>query len=223
MKGKIISTLLILVGICLLLYPKANEYYQNYQQQKLLNQWQESLAVIDNSGFANETNDTDYNDLNYNNLFEGENPSYVLDGLQDEQVNQENTEEIDGMLSIDKIDLNLPILKGASKENLSISIASLDKTSPVGTEGNYSLAGHRSHTYGRNFNRLDELDVGDIIEVTTRDNIFKYEITDKLYVQPEETWVLKSEEDQKEITLITCHPMINPDQRLIIKGELTSE
>jgi len=41
----------------------------------------------------------------------------------------------------------------------------------------------------------------------------------KFYVKPEELWVLEGDKENEEITLITCHPIINPTQRLIIKGK----
>ena len=50
---------------------------------------------------------------------------------------------------------------------MSLSLASIAKTGKAGAIGNYAIAGHRNLTYGKNFNRLDELAVGDLIEVDT--------------------------------------------------------
>ena len=43
---------------------------------------------------------------------------------------------------------------------------------------------------------------------------------EKLYVKPEEVWVLNGNKTDKEVTLITCHPQVNPTHRLIIKGKI---
>lgn len=128
---------------------------------------------------------------------------------------------MEGMLKIDKINLYLPILNRATKNNLNISVASIENTGKAGEVGNYAIAGHRSHTYGRNFNRLGEIEKGDIIEVDNGNNKYKYIIVDKFLVKPDEVWVLKGNNKDKEITLITCEPMINPTHRLILKGKIS--
>lgn len=218
MKKHIVSTTLILIGLTLALYPKTMELYEAHQQQALINEWQQDLAVIDsgteNSDDANKQPETET--------------------VQSEQLPSEPKSEaakpkrskpsvkskIEGMLVIDKIKLKLPILKGATRENLNISVASLKNTGKAGAAGNYALAAHRSRKYGKNFNRLDELEAGDRIDVNVGDKTYSYTVTEKLYVKPDETWVLSSKKKTREITLITCHPMINPTERLIVKGEM---
>lgn len=194
MKKKIISTVLILIGLVLLSYPKIGDIYTSYQQEKLIRQWQKSMDMIDTISFEEEQKQ---------------------DPEEDTKKNQE------GILTIEKIDLKLPILKGATRENMLISVTSLENTGKPGEVGNYVLSAHRNHTYGKNFNRLDELEEGDQIVVDTGKNTYGYTVVKKIYVNPDELWVLNSKENIKEITLITCHPMIKPTQRLIIKGELT--
>lgn len=196
-------------------YPKLSERYYDYRQQDFAKEWQQSLSVLD----------------------EGDESSQDSNALVpiDEQEEQEKQEEqkrkeeqraayiktkMEGMLKIKKINLNLPILKGITEKNLEISVASMEHTGKMGEIGNYAIAGHRSRTFGKSFNRLDELEIGDIIEAEDGKNLYQYTVTEKLYVLPEDTWVLESNNKEKEITLITCHPMINPTHRLIIKGTM---
>jgi sortase A len=126
---------------------------------------------------------------------------------------------MDGILTIDKINLRLPILKGATTSNLKLSVASIIGTGKIGQPGNYCIAGHRSYAYGKNFNRLDELKPGDIIQITAADNQYQYTVTEKLYVKPTDVWVLSGNGTDKEISLITCDPMINPTQRLVVRAK----
>lgn len=215
MKRNFVSIVLILIGLAVLAYPKAGELYAAHQQQKLLSEWQEGLVIID---------------IGEDEVIDDSRPVVDdSDTTSTEQAKKQEQEKLrteyiqkhlEGVLSIEKIKLKLPILKGATRGNLNISVASMKNTGKAGELGNYALAAHRSHRYGELFNRLEELDVGDRIEVDTGGNIFKYQVVKKLYVKPEETWVLKSKKGSKEISLITCHPMIKPIQRLIIKGEL---
>src|SRR5690606_12418868 len=109
-----------------------------------------------------------------------------------------------GLLQIEKINLTIPILKGATEENLKIGAGMMANTSPLGSIGNTGIAAHRSFTYGRMFNRLDEITVGDIVEVETFEGVLKYEVFDKMLVLPDDTSVLNPVENESIITLITC-------------------
>ncbi|MBP1967231.1 class D sortase [Paenibacillus aceris] len=127
---------------------------------------------------------------------------------------------IEGVLLIKKINLKLPILTDATVENLKVSIASMAHTGKPGELGNYAIAGHRNLTYGKNFNRLDEVELGDVIQVDTGSKLFDYIVDGKEYVLPTDVSVLKGNGKDREITLITCDPMVNPTHRLIVKAKM---
>lgn len=124
------------------------------------------------------------------------------------------------ILKIDKIELYMPVLDGATDENLDISLSKMNHTAEPGEVGNFAVAGHRSYTYGRHFNRLDELQKGDILTVEAKNKNYKYEVEETLVVEPEELWVLEGNNKDKEITLVTCTPIKVASHRLIIKGKL---
>lgn len=193
---KIISILLIFTGITIICYPKLSEYYYTHKQKEIM----KKLDLIYKDNIDNSEDKTKLK-TNNNNLQESNNNSTCT-------------------IKIDKINLYQPILQGASKENLSVSIASVNTNVKSGQVGNYALAGHRSHTYGRNFNRLAELEIGDKIKVFDGSKEYVYTVCEKFLVKPEETWVLNGNKVDREITLITCDPMINPTGRLIIKGKI---
>lgn len=197
MKKKIIPIIFIVIGIIIILYPKANEYYNEYKQKKILEDWENIIVDLDSTDEIVE--DEEVGEL--------KNIDRVTGGME-------------GLLKIDKIDLKLPILTGASQENMKTSVASIDHTGFPGQVGNYAISGHRNLTYGRNFNRLDEVIEGDSLLVETDEEEYEYKVVEKLYVLPEDTWVLKGNDKDKEITLITCHPVGLATHRLIIKGRL---
>lgn len=213
MKKKITAILLMVIGIVLLVSPKVTEMYHDYQQEQLLKEWQASLLNVDSVEEPTEQ------------AQEGSvKPTSTLPTVQGSEdnttVKSQDHEAAEGILTIDKIDLKLPILHGATQENMKKTVASIANTGKAGEVGNYAIAGHRNRTYGRNFNRLDELAVGDHMEVNNGKQQFEYTVTEKLRVKPEEVWVLKPDGKDKEITLVTCDPMINPTHRLIIKGKI---
>ncbi|WP_142413689.1 class D sortase [Hathewaya massiliensis] len=137
-----------------------------------------------------------------------------------EEVLNKKAQNTTPILKIDKINLKQPILDGATKENMAISVTSVNPKVKPGDKGNYSISGHRSYKHGRNFNRLNEIEKDDIIEVIYSGDEFKYKVNKKFLVKPHEVLVLDSKKNKPEITLITCEPMYNPTHRLIVQGEL---
>ena len=125
-----------------------------------------------------------------------------------------------GVLMIPKINLKQPVFAGASQKNLKIGIGHMSETSKIGEVGNAALAGHRSHTFGRFFNRLDELDVNDEIEIRMGGNTFKYVVYEKVIVEPSDISVLGRNKKDKVLTLITCHPLRTATHRLIIHAKI---
>lgn len=218
MKRTILSTLCILAGIVLFLYPTVNDRYESYRQRAILKQWQENLQVIDQAPADAEPDfaaapvalQTGSSPL----------PSVSPDVSATPAPSPAALKNVEGVLIIDKISLKVPILTDATVGNLKISVASIAHTGKAGAVGNYAIAGHRNFTYGKNFNRLDEVEPGDWIEVDTGAAHYKYQVQDKQYVLPEEVSVLEGNGKDREITLITCHPMDNPTHRIVVKGKI---
>ncbi|WP_261807959.1 class D sortase [Paenibacillus sp. N3.4] len=210
----------IILGIVILLYPTVSDRYESYQQQKILKQWQENLQHIDQAASELESATEIVSSPTYGDESKSNNQLKPLSAEPTATPSPIPQKNIEGVLIIDKINLKLPILTDATVDNMKLSVASIAHTGKVGAIGNYAIAGHRNLTYGKNFNRLDEVVVGDIIEVDTGSKKYMYKVEDKLYVLPEDVWVLKGNGKDQEITLITCHPMENPTQRIVVKGKL---
>lgn len=204
MNRKYTSVLLILIGLLILVYPVYNKFNNEYQQKKIMLEWEETFKII------GEEQDLDKDE--------------DKDEIKEEEVKVIEKKKIiyksEGILKIKKINLSLPILTDATTNNLDISLASLKNTGSPGEEGNYGIAGHRGRVYGHLLNRLDEVEEGDTITVETAGGTYDYVVIEKLLVEPEDVWVLKKNGNKREITLVTCHPIKNPTHRLIVKGEM---
>lgn len=219
MKKKLASLMLICIGIFILSYPKLSQIYHDARQDRLVQQWQHSFQNI-HSGEESQAEDVSNKPYRFTNV----NTAFVSAPSNSESSEDKvpaRPDNMEGLLVIDTIDLSLPILSGATEENLKTTAASIENTGEMGQVGNYAVAGHRNHAYGRNFNRLDELDEGDQIVVDNGEEQFEYTVFEKLYVLPEEVWVLESNGEDREITLVTCHPIDTGTHRLIIKGKIT--
>jgi sortase A len=204
---KWLAYLLIVAGLCTMVYPKVKSVYYSYQEQQLLEDWESSDedSVILQS----------YQQLD--DVFLDESQSKKTPTLQ------KTKNGIIGKLEINKIDLTIPIMEGASQANLKVAAGHLKGTSPVGEVGNSAIAAHRSYTYGKQFNRLPEVEVGDTIRVVTKDKKLTYRIIDEMIVVPDDLSVLKKDASESILTLITCHPMKNPTHRYIVKAVLDKE
>jgi sortase A len=204
---KWLAYLLIAAGLCTMVYPKAKSAYYSYQEQQLLEDW--------------ESSDVDSVILqSYQQLYD-----VFLDESKPKNTPtpQKTKNGIIGKLEINKIDLTIPIMEGASQANLKVAAGHLKGTSSVGEVGNSAIAAHRSYTYGKQFNRLPEVEVGDTIRVVTKDKKLTYRIIDEMIVLPDDLSVLKKDASESTLTLITCHPMKNPTHRYIVKAVLDKE
>ncbi|UOK62983.1 class D sortase [Paenibacillus sp. OVF10] len=199
------SILLVLLGILIISFPFLRETYYDWQQTRVMNdleQLQNGLSTLNHS-------------------FE--------QGIQDATSAEPTTDSTDtvqeassntlGVLSIDKIDVRLPILEGATEANMKVAATHLVETTRIGNKGNAAIAAHRAHKKGRLFNRLGELQIGDSMQVTLADRtIIQYKVDQISVVEPNDLCVLEDPGLGQVLTLITCDPLVNPTHRLIVRA-----
>nr|WP_254639275.1 class D sortase [Cohnella sp. GbtcB17] len=125
-----------------------------------------------------------------------------------------------GTVSINRIGISQPIVYGSDAAALKRGAGTVVEGKLPGEPGNFVLAGHRSLTRGRHFNRLGEAVVGDVVNVDTSIGRSTYRVTDIKIVEPGDLSVLDNSGGVSELTLITCHPRKNPTQRLIVHAVL---
>lgn len=121
-------------------------------------------------------------------------------------------------LEIPAIGVDKIVVEGVSQPDLRRGPGHYPGTPLPGQAGNAAIAGHRT-TYGAPFYRLDELEPGDVIRVTTRDGVFEYEVTGSEVVAPTRVDVLNDFGDDR-LTLTTCNPRYSAAQRLIVTARL---
>ncbi|MCR5671704.1 MAG: class D sortase [Butyrivibrio sp.] len=133
---------------------------------------------------------------------------------KDKEVNIE-----DCILRIPVIDSENPISEGTTKEALSRSLGHETGTALPGNEGNCVIAGHRNYTFGKYFNRLDEVKVGDMIYIDTEDDTFEYMVSEIRVVDPDDVSILEQDTDKEILTLYTCTPIYIASHRLVVIAE----
>ncbi|MBR5637388.1 MAG: class D sortase [Pseudobutyrivibrio sp.] len=122
------------------------------------------------------------------------------------------------IVRIPKIDSENPVREGVSKGVLADSLGHEPSTSYIGQGGNCVIAGHRNYTFGKFFNRLDEVEIGDEILVDTKTETLTYEVKEIKVVEPTELSILDNT-DKEQLTLYTCTPIYVATHRLVIIAE----
>jgi sortase A len=121
-----------------------------------------------------------------------------------------------------------PVSQGVDRAGVldPLGIGHYPGTAMPGDVGNFAISGHRT-TYGKPFNRVAELVVGDPIIVRTADNWFVYRVTSTEIVRPSQVDVIApvpgdpaAVPTERLITLTTCHPMFSARERFIVHGVL---
>ena len=127
-------------------------------------------------------------------------------------------------LRIPKIDLDWYVVQGVAKDDLSKGPGHFGETPMPGQLGNSAIAGHRT-TYGAPFGDLDELQPGDLIQVTTIAGDFTYSVTGTTIVEPTEyeSVIPTIDPTVATLTLTTCHPEYSSSKRMVVKASLVLE
>ena len=200
MKKSLIA--LCLIGIILITTSLAFQY----KSKKIKNDLIESYK-INSEESKNKDNKIEQN-------IDNGNSNIQVNKKINSSVNTKN-ENIIGILKISSINLEAPIMLG--EENLNYVVAKYRNSPNFGESGNIILAGHNNMN-GSIFRSLHKLKIGTIVEIQSDNKIYKYKITEREIVEPNNPSLLSQDLSKKEITLITCTN--HAKQRLILKGEL---
>ena len=105
------------------------------------------------------------------------------------------------LLSIARLDLEVPVFSGTSKKTLDRGAGLVEGTSPPGAAGNIVVSAHRD-SY---FRPLEDIRVGDVIELQSPDGMQRFEVGKIFITDPLDISVLEPT-PQPTLTLITCYP-----------------
>lgn len=200
MARKLIGWLLIAAGLAIASSPLLEKLAYDRQQNQL-------LAAFDQLG---ELEDADFSELG----------DVAITPEPGERNKQDPLKGGRGILSIDKIDLEMMIFEGVTENELGKGAGMIEPKKDF-TTNNIGLAGHRAVMDGKQFNRLGELEKGDEIQVNTKKELLNYRITDTFVVHKSDVSVLEDKETP-HLTLVTCTPLGSwrPPDRLIVQAEL---
>lgn len=234
MRGKLETFLLLFLvmlfaaGLCLALYPYVQGFVVDNIMQRQAEDFLSRVEIIPDDPASvkpivmetesEETQPRQYLELweemtAYNesiyaqgqmglaNSYAYEAPSFILKdyGLED---------EIFGVISIPKLELEMPIFLGASYQNMADGAAVLSQTSiPIGGKNtNAVIAGHRGWGGASYFRYITDLEVGDEVIITNLWETMTYTVSGVRIIDPASVDDILIREGKDMITLLTCHP-----------------
>jgi sortase A len=129
------------------------------------------------------------------------------------------------ILRIKKLDITRLVVQGTTPAALRAGVGHYVNTPLPGESGNVGIAGHRT-TFGRPFNRMDELKPGDTVTLETPFAIYTYKAvapfgghSNPWVVTPNDFSVV-SQGTGHLLTLTTCNPKGSARQRLVMRFSL---
>ena len=127
-----------------------------------------------------------------------------------------------GYITIEKMNVELPMYIGSSSANMAIGATIMDHTSmPIGGQNtNCVIAAHRM---GGFFGDIELLQIGDLIRITNLWETLTYRVAKITVIDPYDTDKIKIIPGKDMITLLTCHPYWSNRTRYIVYCERTFE
>ena len=217
--GNIILVLILLTGMALLLYPSLSDYWNSFHQSRAIMTYMESVGKMDTSQYDSIMASA----RRYNAALDtGEFRWFLTEeekAVYNAELNPDDGGPM-GYITIDKINVQLPIYHGISEAVLQTSIGHLEWTSlPVGGEGTHcAFSGHRGLPSAKLFSDLDKLTEGDVFQLSVLNETLTYQIDQIRVVEPTDLTELQIVPGKDYCTLVTCTPYGVNSHRLLVRG-----
>jgi sortase A len=124
-------------------------------------------------------------------------------------------------LEIPKLGVSVLVVQGTSFTALKAGAGHYPTTPLPGARGNVAIAGHRT-TYGRPFNRIDDLRPGDLIILSTPIGRYTYKVSKLPWITDPYDWSVAAPSKDSLLTLTSCHPKGSANHRIIVRARLAA-
>lgn len=217
MIRKILSIILVLGAIVLFAIPQ----YAKYRLKEKIKEASEIVEQVPPETLKeNEEKVVKKENFNFENVQEISPTSTFL------AANNIDSSLLLGQLVIPSVNMNLPIFKGTTNENLLAGATTMKEGDKMG-EGNFSLAGHYNKDKSILFGSLMDVKVGDIIRVTDKVNIYEYEVYDTVIINDTALYMIDDERAVNRgnniISLMTCYYSSKTGKRYFVLGDFVKK
>lgn len=218
---------MVVLGILVMLYPSATSWFSGVLQSKDGDRYVEVTDSIDPvSQQLQLQRAQDYN----RSLADGSRIVDPFSALAEHTIKTDVPywglldPAADGMMArirIPKLSLKLPVFHGTAEDVLLRGAGHLQGTALlVGGEGTHSVVtAHAGLPQAEMFTELDQMAVGDEIEVDVLSTTLVYRVTETSVVLPTETESLRAAAGNDQLSLVTCTPIGINSHRILVTAE----
>lgn len=235
--AKILAWLAILLGLALLIQPTAAQWWTSTRNAKTAAQFAARAEAQPTASAAEETTaeppepERAYPELyaamqDYNAEIYAGGQSGLTDPFAYEEAPLDLAaygydDDVLAVLWIPRLNLELPVYLGASRENLAKGAALLGQTSmPLGGENtNTVIAAHRGYYGAEMLRNVQQIQIDDKITLTTPWDTLVYRVCELKIIQPDDINAVLIQPGRDLLTLTTCHPYTQNTQRYLVIAE----
>ncbi len=216
----ILLFVLLFVGLSVLLYPTVADWWNSRTQTRAIAMYEDTVDEISAAQREQMLEEAEqYNEAIYE--------VGSAAAITDPDIVSGYWETLDitgtgimGYVTIDRINVNLPIYHGTEASVLQTGAGHLQGTTlPIGGESRHCvISAHRGLPSARLFTDLDKLEVGDTFTVKVLDQTYTYEVDKISIILPDEIEYIYIEDGEDYLTLMTCTPYGINTHRLLVRG-----
>ncbi|MFJ3957082.1 class C sortase [Arthrobacter sp. NPDC090010] len=220
--GPIAIFLCALLGLGLLLYPSAAEWFSTIGHNTQISGYAQAVRQLPDA----RQKELLANARAYNSALPGGQlrDPYSPAAAQDQSGYQRQLAVGDGgvmgRLRYERLGIDLPILHGTSADTLAHGVGHLFGSSlPVGGVRTHSvLTAHSGYINAPLFDRLHEAREGDVFTLNVLGSLLRYRVDRIRTVEPRDISALSVEDGEDRVTLLTCTPIGVNSHRLLVQA-----
>lgn len=215
----LVLCLVFLIGVGLIAYPSAADYYNSWLQRNVISSYAENIVNMDTDRYEEIREAAE----DYNEDIAVHGFKWTMSDEDKEKYNSIlaiSDSSAMGYIEIPKINEKLVIYHGTDEAVLRTGVGHMEGTSlPIGGETSHCvLSGHRGLPSAKLFSNLDRLVEGDTFAINILDMTLTYEVDQIRIVNPDDLTEITLEEGRDYCTLVTCTPYGVNTHRLLVRG-----
>lgn len=224
---KFLIAVLFLVGVAVMAYPFAGNWYNGRHQGEVIENYSEVVNEMEEAAMEQEFEKAQaYNESLLGRVVLSDpfqtDPESESSSMYNSILNT-NDEGMMGYVQIPKINVKLPIYHSTSPETLKKGVGHLEKSSfPIGGIASHAvLSAHTGYPTSEFFTNLTKVQDGDIFYLVVLNKTLAYKVDQIKVVEPTDISALQIDRSQDYVTLVTCTPYGVNSHRLLVRGVRT--
>ena len=216
---KLIVIFVIIVDLFVLSYPSVSNYLNSLSHSRIVSNYYDNLLSTPKDSLQKFIGEAQ----TYNKTLQNNSARFQPTVKETDEYNQMLgcSGIVMGVLSIEKLDVNLPIYHGTNAGVLQIGLGHLQGSSlPVGGLGSHSIiTGHSGLPSSSLLTDLNKMAQGDTFILNVMGQTLIYQVDQIKTVEPSEIELLSIDENSDFCTLVTCTPYGINTHRLLVRGK----